>query len=142
MTTPIEVRTVAAFYESIGDHRACGLLHSLVDQIDALTVEREALRKTLDGWLHANGPNGWITVLRLQLDKIADERDALRKFAQAVMQSWPHGDVDGGELQDAAVSAGLLAGWYVIESCGEGCGCEDFPTTCYRPTPLLTGEKT
>ena len=43
MTTPIEVRTVAAFYESIGDHRACGLLHSLVDQIDALTVEREAL---------------------------------------------------------------------------------------------------
>ena len=74
--------------------------------------------------------------------QVTDERDALRAFAKAVMQSWPHGDVDGGELQDAAVSAGLLAGWYVIESCGEGCGCEDFPTTCYRPTPLLTGEKT
>ena len=72
---------------------------------------------------------------------IAD-RDALRKFAQVAMQSWPEGDVDGGELQDAALSAGLLAGWHVIESCGEGCQCEDFPTTCYRPTPLLTGEKT
>ena len=76
-----------------------------------------------------------------EIDRLTAERDALRKFAKAVMQSWPHGDVDGGELQDAAVSAGLLAGWYVIESCGEGCQCEDFPATCYRHTPLLTGEE-
>ena len=74
--------------------------------------------------------------------QVTDELAALRKFAQAVMQSWPDGDVDGGELQDAAVSAGLLAGWHVIKSCGEGCQCEYFPAICYRHTPLLTGEKT
>ena len=74
---------------------------------------------------------------------IAD-RDALRKFAQAVMQSWPDGDVDGGELQDAALSAGLLVGVEVSESCGDECQCVDageWPTTCYRRTPLLTGDQ-
>lgn len=72
-------------------------------------------------------------------ENLKAERDALRAFAQAVMESWPNGDVDGGELQDAAHEHGLL-------HCSEECACEYYCVTeevvdCYRPTPLLTGEE-
>lgn len=69
-----------------------------------------------------------------------DELSTLRAFAQRVMKNWPDGDVDGGELQDAAVECGLLAPHKVNEPCGEGCRCAevgDFPLICYRPTVLL-----
>lgn len=69
-----------------------------------------------------------------------DELTALRAFAQRVMKNWPDGDVDGGELQDAAVKYGLLAPHEVNDRCGEGCRCADvgdFPLICYRPTVVL-----
>ena len=66
--------------------------------------ERDVLRKTLDGWLHANGPNGWITVLRLQLEQLeklaadrlilinADRDEVLRlKSMVRKMQDIAHG---------------------------------------------------
>jgi len=68
--------------------------------------------------------------------------EKLRAFAQAVMQSWPTGDVDGGEVQDLAVKHGLLESFEATGPCCEdGCTCAefDFPATCYRKTPLLTG---
>lgn len=75
---------------------------------------------------------------------------ALRGFAQGVMDSWPHGDVDGYELERMAVAHGLLALKYPkpTEPCGENCACSGYPTPkewaegidCYAKTPLLTGK--
>ena len=38
----------------------------------------------------------------------AAQRYLLRDFARAVMQAWPEGGIDGGELQDIALARGLL----------------------------------
>jgi hypothetical protein len=45
-------------------------------------------------------------------------------------------DVDGLTVQEAATRCGLAEMVKVEESCGEGCKCEDFPTECFRYTPL------
>ena len=74
-------------------------------------------------------------------------RDALRAFAKDVMRVWPHGDLDGGDLQDIAEKHGLLKPETRYEPCGDGCNCagycdaEEFKDgiTCYRKTGLLTG---
>ncbi len=74
--------------------------------------------------------------------------EALRTFAQAVMEAWPYGDVDGGWLQDKALELGLLEKREdQCQPCGESCLCaesvgpEEFAqgVTCYRKTALLTG---
>ena len=61
-----------------------------------------------------------------------------RRFAERIMQHWPEGDVDGGDLQDLAIACGLLTPVTATEPCGEGCWCAeyhgDFPVTCYRKT--------
>ena len=65
----------------------------------------------------------------------------LRGFAEAVMESWPHGDVDGGALQDIAEEHGLIKLVEVNEPCCEDCVCAEvgsFPLECYRKTSLLT----
>lgn len=75
------------------------------------------------------------------------ERDALRGFAQRVMDGWPEYGVDGDELQDAAVAYRLLARVTATAPCGTHCWCAEFHgeddmaegVTCYRRTPLLTG---
>ncbi len=85
------------------------------------------------------------------LDATRTERDALRSFAQFVMESWPDGDIDGGELQDKAVELGLLKleDPAPTEPCGEGCSCAEYysdedwaksEVQCYRKTELLMGE--
>jgi len=68
--------------------------------------------------------------------------EKLRGFANRIMQSHPYGDVDGAELQEAAVEFELLEPVMATEPCGEGCNCAecgDFPQTCYRRTALLAG---
>src|SRR5688572_27501286 len=50
----------------------------------------------------------------------------LREFAQLVMDNWPHGDVDGGDLQEAAIRCGLLEPQTRTEPCSEGCNCMDY----------------
>jgi hypothetical protein len=80
-----------------------------------------------------------------QLSACEKERDELRAFAQAVMECWPMGDLDGGTLQDAAVAHGLLVPETRHEPCGESCSCAEnadaqewgFGVVCYRTTPLL-----
>lgn len=75
------------------------------------------------------------------------ENDKLRAFAQAVMESWPFGDVDGAALQDMAIEHGLLEPRTVTEPCGESCQCAEHHgladmsvgVECYWRTPLLTG---
>lgn len=78
-----------------------------------------------------------------------NEVEALRAFAQGVMQAWPYGDVDGGSLQALALQHGLLERRpEQHQSCGENCLCaesvgpEEFAegVVCYRKTALLTGK--
>lgn len=80
------------------------------------------------------------------------ELDALRGFAQEVMEAWPEGGFDGGDIQDIAEKHGLLKTEQLTDFCApedfdgnSACGCRgyyssgDFPIECYRKTPLLTG---
>lgn len=79
---------------------------------------------------------------------VCDGVDALRAFAQQVMEVWPYGDLDGGSLQEAATKHGLLKPEVWHEPCGENCACVEHATpnefkagvTCYRKTALLKGE--
>jgi hypothetical protein len=75
---------------------------------------------------------------------------ALLGFAQAIMRSWPHGDVDGGDLQEIAVEHGLLQPETRFAPCSEeGCNCAEYYATdewaegitCYRKAPWLLGDK-
>ena len=76
------------------------------------------------------------------------EADALRSFAQEVMECWPMGGIDGGELQDIAAKHGLLCPETRFAPCQkEGCSCAEYASAqefadgviCYRKTSLLTG---
>lgn len=72
--------------------------------------------------------------------QIMTEIEQLRGFANYLMSG---DDIDGGDVQDAAVEFGLLQAFEVSEPCGESCVCVeygDFPQVCYRKTKLLTGE--
>ena len=81
-------------------------------------------------------------------ESAADEIEALRAFAQRVMKAWPVGDVDGDELQEAAIASGLLRPETRHEPCGENCFCAEYAVpmqfkdgvTCYRRSELLTGK--
>jgi hypothetical protein len=87
-------------------------------------------------------PESWL------MDWAAKEIDALRAFAQAVMEAWPMGDIDGDILQEIAVKHGILKPETRHEPCGETCSCSKYVSqvdwedgvVCYRITPLLTGE--
>lgn len=73
--------------------------------------------------------------------------EKLRAFAQDVMAWWPEfGDIECADLQDLAEKHGLLKLVTMSGPCDdESCSCADlgaeFPTTCYRRTPLLTGKE-
>jgi hypothetical protein len=94
-----------------------------------LTKGIEAQLRALINPQHANrrGSKSWERAM------LFAEIDRLRDFASAVMESWPTGDVDGGELQEAAAKYGLLEEKDV--TCGENCQCQDcgvdFPTKCF-----------
>jgi hypothetical protein len=49
-----------------------------------------------------------VGIIRAELLRLVAENNALRAFAQDIMRAWPEGDVDGGELQEAALRHGLL----------------------------------
>lgn len=93
-------------------------------------------------------PDGWPAVRMRQISSLCDEVERLRSFAQAVMECWPMGDLDGSTLQDTAEKYGLLRPETRHEPCGEGCSCAEYAlpdefsdgVTCYRKTPLLTGK--
>lgn len=81
------------------------------------------------------------------IEQGATELESLRAFAQAIMEAWPMGDLDGGALQAAAEKHGLLRPETRYEPCGEGCSCAEYAdahefaagVTCYRKTALLKG---
>lgn len=87
--------------------------------------------------------------LAKDVTRLTAERDALRAFAERMLADWPDAEPDGGDMQDAAVTHGLLIEIKPTEPCGEGCVCADSCdaadfangfVTCYRRTPLLTGK--
>ena len=84
--------------------------------------------------------------LRQALAKVeqqAQELEALRGFAQDIMECWPHSELDGCDLQDIAETHGILRLEERAEPSGENCACAeygDFPAECYRKTELLTGQ--
>lgn len=65
----------------------------------------------------------------------------IRAFTQWVInESRDCLDLNGGDLQEAAVRCGVLIEHEVYESCGEGCVCDevgDWPLYCYRLHPSL-----
>ncbi len=82
--------------------------------------------------------------------RIADDREKLRAFAVAIMESWPDGGIEGDDLQETAVKHGMLAPEIRHEPCGEWCNCNagvdvdggewERGVECYRRTALLMGE--
>jgi len=117
-------------------------LAALRGERDSAIEVKEAFHRELDSCSAALGRELELT------RKLREEVEALRGFANAVMKSWPDGDVDGGHLQDLAEKFDLLKPVVMNEPCGpsEHCMCYDcdatFPTTCYRKTPLLEGPLT
>ena len=76
------------------------------------------------------------------------ELDALRAFAQAVMDCWPDGwGIEGDDLQHIATEHGMLVPEIRNSPCADGCRCAEHVLTkewtdgvvCYRKTALLTG---
>jgi len=148
-------------------------------KLTEVTAERDALRADVPKWWHCNTHGGqqhaWgcaecVRELRTENARLAeclkkansqteeferkwylvkDERDALRAFAQEVMDGWPEfGGMDGGDLQDAAEKHGLLKPVMRYNPCSADCTCTDYydpaefgpGVCCYQLTPLLTGE--
>jgi Lar family restriction alleviation protein len=108
---------------------------------EAHEVERTALRKRLS----------IITEQCLSVEKrlgeAQQENATLRAFAQAVMEVWPMGDLDGGDLQEIATKHGMLKPETRNAPCGEACSCNEYAdpyewedgVVCYRKTALLLG---
>lgn len=85
-----------------------------------------------------------------EIERLRAENETLRAFARDVMAAWPDGDVDGGALQEMAVSHGLLVPEARTEPCGDECECAWYydqaemadGVTCYRRAPLLRPQGT
>jgi len=78
---------------------------------DYKIVRAELLRLThaqelLEGWVRVRDDR--IADLCKDLMRAEAELAALKGFARDVMEAWPDGGVDGGELQDIALRHGLL----------------------------------
>ena len=80
----------------------------------------------------------------------ADDKRNLRGFVREIMENWPLGDIEGGELQDLAIKYGLikLKDPPPDKPCGEECTCADDydqkefadgKVECYERTELLRG---
>ncbi len=83
--------------------------------------------------------------------RISAENKKLRAFAQAIMEAWPEGGIEGDDLQEIACRHGMLAPETRFEPCGEWCNCNagvdvdggewERGVECFRRTELLTGEE-
>lgn len=75
--------------------------------------------------------------------------DALRGFAQDIMESWPESGIDGDELERAAIKYELVKMRPCTTPCKPGCCCTDYydeeefaaGIPCYRYTKLLKGDE-
>ena len=77
------------------------------------------------------------STLLQEVCRLSGQRDALRAFAQDIMRAWPEGDVDGGELQEAALRHGLLERSEPTQQERDENGLDEYDDW-YRPTELLS----
>ena len=124
-----------------------GLRGTVADDLDAPTLgdmlaAGERCAAAVEPLLAATGnPIGEATAAAQEIRTLQEENARLRRYVGLVLkaQDWTH-DVDGGDLQDWMVEAGVLAPTRMQAPCGEWCRCDqigaDFPATCYRVTEL------
>jgi len=62
--------------------------------------------------------------------------DFKRFCNESIMVAWEGNGMDGGEIQDLAISCHLLSEEPVTEPCCEVCICAEFgfPTNCFKKT--------
>ena len=80
--------------------------------------------------------------LTTYLKPMRDELGQLRSFVDSVMAAWPEGDLDGGDLQEAAIAHGLLTPKECTGPCCVACFCAEYhgdgeAWICYRPVKWL-----
>jgi hypothetical protein len=64
----------------------------------------------------------------------------LLAFAQDILANFPNAAPDEYEIQEIAITCGLLIPTAVAEACSENCACADygdFPAICYRKASIL-----
>lgn len=75
--------------------------------------------------------------------RMATQLEQLKAFARWCANTVFEGmDVDGGEMQDALVTNGILVQTQVTVPCGEYCRCTDYccdgeTTECFRFAPFI-----
>lgn len=104
----------------------------------AIEKERSAALTYYTG----DGPREPYNTARAATDEavraVEEEITRLRQYIEMVIRAecWDQESLDGGDLQDRAVEAGILAPVTAAARCGENCACSeygaDFPATCYR----------
>ena len=76
-------------------------------EVEALKAENERQFTALNDWLYANGPNGWIDLLRHELAAMTTEVDALRADAER----WEHARSIACFTEDRDMGPG---GWWTV----------------------------
>lgn len=138
MTAAAAARIMRVPCAVCGSTLGCG--HQAIPDA-VVELEQSVLRLRQEAHEAESAAAAW----RERAKRAETEVEQLRGFARRVMEVWPHGDLDGGELQEVAVAAGLLRPEERCTPCGENCGCAEFYAadeisdgfTCYRRVPWL-----
>ena len=125
-------------------YEAATLVAHYADENKVLRRERDQARSAIGAATNA------YEVASSIAKSCIEDTNKLRAFAQAIMEAWPEGGIEGDDLQEIACRHGMLAPEIRHEPCGEWCNCNclgDFDSAdwqrgveCYRRTALLTGE--
>lgn len=175
---PSAYATILDTMKAVREAPSSAVFNNLFEQAKRIAAERDACIAVVEKWraaypsedgtkdaleelrAPATPPEGqvWVRegdgafVMRPETFVVpAAEREALRLFALAMLEHWPLGEVDGGELQEEAVKHGLLVPETRTAVCSEeGCNCAEYYSaeewaegiTCYRKAAWLKGMAT
>ena len=73
-----------------------------------------------NGYTEENMLDYAYSAVAAERERCAEETKKLRAFAQAVMEAWPDGGIEGGDLQEIAEKHGMLAQKTMAAPCGDG----------------------
>ena len=120
-----------------------------VSDYEEVLADHRRLVREMDVMINGDGAAKQASLCDLfsQVRVIVAERDALRKFAQKVMESWPTSGMEALDLEEAALESGLIAPVTRYEPCGDECTCAEAyhesafknGMDCFQKTALLTG---
>jgi len=74
-------------------------------EVEALKAENERQFTALNDWLYANGPNGWIDLLRHELAAMTTEVEALRAERQVLNSAVVAAKSETAEFAEVAINA-------------------------------------